>query len=67
MTLQSAATDIDFGSAALAKAGVAATLTTTQSSLRPGEGQLIEVTVTAGTCTGGPGDLVVEIDFEPRH
>jgi len=66
-TLQASATDIDFGSAALAKTGVAASLTTTQSSLRLTEGLLIEATVTANTVNPGPGDLVVEIDFEPRH
>jgi len=64
-TLQSAATDIDFASAALAKTGIAASLTTTYGDLRLVENRLIEATVTAGTCTTGPGDLLVEIDFEP--
>ncbi len=66
-TLQASATDIDFASAAAAKTGISASLTTTQSSLRLTEGQLVEATVTANTVNPGPGDLVVEIDFEPRH
>jgi len=66
-SLQSAATDIDFASAAAAKAGTAASTTATYANLRLDEGQLLEVTVTATACTGGPGDLLVEIDYEPRY
>ena len=65
LTLQSAATDIDFASAAAAKTGVAAALTATAANLVLDEGQLIEVTVTAGTASAGPGDLVVDIEYEP--
>jgi len=65
-SLQSAATDIDFASAAAAKTGVAASLTTTYANLRLTENQLLEVTVTASGCSAGPGDLLVEIDYEPR-
>lgn len=64
-TLQSAATDIDFASAAAAKAGVAASLTATGENLVLEEGQLVEVTVTADTASAGPGDLVVDIEYEP--
>lgn len=65
-TLQSAATDIDFATQAAARAGVAASLTTTGANLNLDEGQLLECTVTATSCTAGPGDLLVEVDFEPR-
>lgn len=60
--------DIDFASAAAAKAGVAATLESTNPEhLNLSENQLLEVVVTADTCSAGPGDLLVEIDFEPRN
>ena len=65
-TLQSAASDIDFASAAAAKTGVAAALTATGADLNLLEDQLYEVVITATTVTVGPGDLLVEIDFEPR-
>lgn len=59
-------TDIDTSEAAL-KAGVAATLEATNPEhLWLDEGQLLEVTVSAGTCSAGPGDLLVEVEFEPR-
>lgn len=66
VTLQSAATDIKFASAAAAKTGVAASLTATASDLRPAENQLLEVVFTATAITVGPDDLLVEIDYEPR-
>lgn len=65
-SLQSAATDIDFASAATAKTGIAASTTTTYGNLRLAENQLLEVTITASGCSAGPGDLLVEIDWEPR-
>lgn len=64
ISLQSAATDITFDSGALAKTGVAAALANAALSLR--EDQLLEVVITADTCSAGPGDLLVEIGFEPR-
>lgn len=66
-TLQSAATNIIFADAAAAKAGSAASLTATTANLDLAEPQLIEVVVTAGgTVSAGPGDLLVEIEFEPQ-
>lgn len=66
-TLQSATANIKFGSAALAKAGVAASLTATQEDKRLVENQLLEVVITADTCTAGPGDLVVEVQYTPHY
>ena len=66
VTLQSAATDIDFASQAIALAGVQASLTATVADLRPAEDRLIEATFTANTCSAGPGDLLVSVEFEPR-
>jgi len=66
VTLMSAAADIDFASDAIALAGVQGSLTATNADLRPAEDRLLEVTVTANTCTGGPGDLLVSVEFEPR-
>lgn len=66
VTLQSAATDIDFASQAIALAGVDAALTATVTDLHLEEGQLLECVVTANTVNPGPDDLLVEIDFEPR-
>ena len=65
-TVQSAAADIDFASAALAKTGVAAGLTTTLADQRLDNWQLLEVVITANTCSAGPGDLLVDITFKPR-
>jgi hypothetical protein len=65
-SLQSAATDINFASAAAGKAGVAAALTTTTGDRRLAQGQLLEVVVTATSITAGPGDLLVAVEFEPR-
>lgn len=65
-TLQSAATDIAFASAAAGKTGVAASLTDTVANLSIDEDQLIEVVVTATSVTAGPGDLGVKVEFEPR-
>lgn len=67
LTLQSAATDIDFASAALAKTGIAASLSALPVNLRPKEDQLLEVTVTSTTTNPGPGDLLVEIAYEPIY
>ncbi len=64
VTLQSAATDVDLTAAQLL-AGVEASLTTTYSALKIAEGQAFEVTITANTCTAGPGDFLVEIEFQP--
>ena len=65
-TLQSAATDVKFTTAALAKTGIAASLTATGGDLRPAENQLLEVVFTATDVTVGPDDLLVEVDYEPR-
>jgi hypothetical protein len=65
-TLQSAARDIKFASAAAGKAGVDASLTATGANLNLDEGQLIEVVVTASSITAGPGDLLVEVEYQPR-
>lgn len=64
-TLQSAAKDIKFASAAAGKAGVDASLTATTTNLSLAEGQLLEVTFTATSITAGPGDLLVEVEMEP--
>ncbi len=66
-TALNSATDIAFTSAAAAKAGVMATLTTTQAALRPERGLLIEVVITASGCSAGPGDLVATVTFEARE
>jgi hypothetical protein len=66
LTLQDAATDIDFGTAAAAKAGGAAVLAT-EPNTRVLEDQLIEVVVTADTCSAGPGDLLVEVEYKPHY
>jgi hypothetical protein len=65
-TLQSAARDIKFGSVEAAKAGVTASLTATAPNRMLAEGQLLEVVVTASSITAGPGDFLIEIEFEPR-
>lgn len=64
-TLQSAARDIKFASAAAGKAGVAASLTATSANLVLAEGQLLEVTITATSITAGPDDVLVEVEFTP--
>lgn len=64
-SVQSAAKSVAFASAAAAKTGVAATMTT-GAAVRPNENQLVEVVITADTCSAGPGDLLVEIAFAPR-
>jgi len=67
VTLQSAATNIDFATGAAALAGVAASLTATVANLLLEEDQLLEVTVTAATATAGPGDLTVVVEYEPER
>lgn len=64
-SVQSAAVSIAFASAAAAKTGTAATLTT-GAAVRPNENQLVEVVITATVCSAGPGDLLVEVAFAPR-
>jgi hypothetical protein len=60
------ATDIDLTAAAL-KAGVVAVLEATNPEhLNLVDGQLIEATITADTCSAGPGDLLTVVEFEPR-
>lgn len=59
------ALSIKFASAAAAKAGSAATLTTTKANLVLSPGQLLEVTFTASSITAGPGDVVVDVEYEP--
>lgn len=65
-TLQSAATSLDVADAAAGKAGQAASLTATTANLHLSEGQLLEVTFTASSVTAGPGDVLVEVEFEPQ-
>lgn len=65
LTLQDSATNIAFASAAAAKAGVAGTIAG-EPNVRPGENQLIEAVLTADTCSVGPGDLAIEVQYEPR-
>lgn len=61
------AKDIKFASAAAAKTGVAATLESTNPEhLNLDEDQLLEVVITATSITAGPGDLLAEIEFQPR-
>jgi hypothetical protein len=64
-TLQSAATDVAFATAAAAKTGVAASLTATPANLRLSENQLLEVVLTATAITTGPGEFVTKVEFEP--
>jgi hypothetical protein len=66
-SVQAAALTVAFASAALAKAGSAATLSTTASALRLTENQLLEVVITADACSAGPGDLLVEVAYEPHY
>lgn len=65
-TLQASATDIKFSTAALALAGTAAVLTTTSGNQYANENQVVEVTVTTSNCAAGPGDLLIEVEYEPR-
>lgn len=65
-TLQSAATDVKFASQAAARTGVAASLTATLANLDLAAGQLLEAVITASSVTAGPGDLVIEVELEPR-
>lgn len=59
-------TNIDLTAAAL-QAGVETTLESTNPEhLHLDEGQLLVVVVTASSATAGPGDLLVEVEFEPR-
>jgi hypothetical protein len=64
LTLQASATDIEFASEAIAKAGVVAVIAS-EPNVRLLENQLIEVVVTADTCSAGPGDLLVEVELSP--
>ncbi|MFW6201948.1 MAG: hypothetical protein ACOC8B_05180 [Gemmatimonadota bacterium] len=59
------ATDIDFDDEAAAKAGVEATLTSTDEDLILEEGQLLELHIDADSASAGPGDLLTEVEFEP--
>ena len=60
-------TSIDVADAATGKTGIETTLESTNPDhLWLAEGQLLEVVVTASSATAGPGDLLVEIEFEPR-
>lgn len=60
-------TSIDVADAATGKTGLDITLESTNPEhLDLVEGQLLEVVVTANAVTVGPGDLLVEIEFEPR-
>lgn len=65
-TLQAAATDIDFATAAAAKTGVDADLVADTADLLLDQDQLIEVVVTADTVSAGPGDLLVAIEYAAR-
>ena len=65
VNLLTAALDVKFGTEAAARVGVAGTLSAAGS--RPDEDQLVEVTLTAASITGGPGDFVVEVEFAPRY
>lgn len=64
LTLQTAPVDIEFTTEALAKAGVAVALES-EPNVRLLQDQLVEVVITADTCNAGPGDLLVEIEYEP--
>jgi hypothetical protein len=64
-TLLAAETNVKFAEGA-GKAGVAGTLTATTAHRSLLAGQLLEVTVTADTCSAGPGDFVVVVEYEPR-
>lgn len=66
VTLQSAATNIDFATDAAALAGVEASLTATYANRDLDQDQLLEVTITADTVSAGPGDLLVSVEYEPR-
>ena len=62
-SMQSSATDIAFASAAAALAGVAAATDATEQIID--EGQPIEVDFTATAITAGPGDTLVQLEWEP--
>jgi hypothetical protein len=66
-TLQSAANDVKFASAAAGKAGVSASLTATTANLTLAAGQLLEYTSTASSVTAGPGDLLVVVTYVPTE
>lgn len=67
LMLQTAPTDIEFDSVAEARIGVEATLNPTLQANRGGlDGQMLIVVLTAAGVTSGPGDLLVEVAFEPR-
>lgn len=57
--------DIDFATAAAALAGVTGALTATGADLRLVEGQLLEMVIAVSSATVGPGDVIIEVDFEP--
>lgn len=60
-------TSIDVAGAATGKTGIDTVLESTNPEhLHLDEGQLLEVVVTADTASAGPGDLLVEVEFEPR-
>jgi hypothetical protein len=65
VTMQTAAKDIKFGTAAAGLAGVAAVVATGTGQYTDKQ-QLVEVVVTADTCTAGPGDFLVVVEYEPR-
>lgn len=59
-------TSIDVADAATGKAGVSATLESTNPEhLNLDRGQLLEVVVTADTVSAGPGDVLVAVEYEP--
>lgn len=64
-TLQSAATDVKI-TASTDGTKLAASLTATKGDLDILKDQLLQVVITANTVGTGPGDLVVEVVYDPR-
>jgi hypothetical protein len=64
VTLQSAATSIKLTTSNDDEA-VAGALTATTANLTLVAGQVIEVVITADTCSAGPGDLLVQVEYFP--
>lgn len=64
-SLQSAAKDIKL-TTSTDETELEASLSTTAGALDVLKGQLFEVVITADSVTAGPGDVVVEVEIEPR-
>ncbi len=64
--LQAAAADIKFLTATAARLGLVPALHADQARRNAVDGQIVDCVVTATAITVGPGDVLVEVEFEPR-